>query len=109
MIFLVLGVLNFYPQKHFFVEPRSLGFQGSALRLEARFLDRLITFPVLSYCTILRLKPRNRFTVAKATNRLHPRVCSRKRTVGVARGFSSFLGKYFTWRNLRRVWQKFRS
>jgi hypothetical protein len=65
------------------------------------FLDRLITLPVLSYCTILRLKPRNRYllwrrfanTVAKATNRLHPRVCSRKRTVGVARGFSSFLGK----------------
>ena len=41
---LLLGVLNFYPQKHYSVEPHSLGFHGSAYRLDTRFLKRLITF-----------------------------------------------------------------
>jgi hypothetical protein len=40
------GVLNFYPQKHFSVEPHSLGFQGSVYRLDTRFFKWLNTFPL---------------------------------------------------------------
>lgn len=45
-----MSVLNFYPQKHYSVEPHSLGFQGAAYRLDTRFLKRLITLAsVLKY------------------------------------------------------------
>jgi len=43
---LLHGVLNFYPQKHFSVEPHSLGFHGSVHRLDARFFKWLTTFPL---------------------------------------------------------------
>ena len=42
---LLLGVLNFYPQKHSSVEPHSFGFHGSVYQLDTRFLMWLITFP----------------------------------------------------------------
>lgn len=40
---LVHGVPNFYLEKHYSQEPHSLGFHGSAYRLDTRFFKRLIT------------------------------------------------------------------
>jgi hypothetical protein len=43
---LLHGVLNFYPQKHYSVEPHSLGSHGWVYRLDTRFFEWLITFPL---------------------------------------------------------------